>query len=119
MRWFLNRFKYAFAGLAYAARHDRSIRLQMLAGICVVAAALFLGCTIAEWLWLLLAITLVIAGEFLNSCIEKTVDYISLERHPLAGTIKDMAACAVLILSFFAAVCGILILGPRLLALFG
>lgn len=38
---------------------------------------------------------LVLAAECFNTAIEYTVDYISLERHPLAGKAKDAGSAGV------------------------
>ena len=116
MKWFADRFRCAFQGLK-AGFADSSIRMQMLAGMLAAAAGLILQISREEWLWVLLSTALVIGFEFLNSCIERTVDYISLERNPKAGQIKDMAAAAVLIVSIFAFCTGCMIFIPRLLML--
>ena len=58
---------------------------------------------------------LVITAEFINSAIEKTVDYISLERHPQAKAIKDLSAAAVLLISICAFCIAVIILGGKLL----
>nr|WP_325175567.1 diacylglycerol kinase family protein [Paenibacillus sonchi] len=56
---------------------------------------------------LLLAITLVLAAELLNTAIEATIDLVSPEIHPLAKKAKDTAAGAVLLTAVFAAIVGI------------
>ncbi|WP_438600180.1 diacylglycerol kinase [Faecalibaculum rodentium] len=68
---------------------------------------------LAEWLWILLSIALVVSGEIFNSCIEKTIDYISLKRDPRAALIKDLAAAGVSVLCLFAALTAASYLYPR------
>ncbi len=87
MGWLISRFRYAGRGFRNGAFTDRSIRLQLLLGLAACAAAWWLGCSWQEWLWILLSIALVVSGEIFNSCIEKTIDYISLKRDPRAALI--------------------------------
>ncbi len=112
MAWLIDRFRYAFAGIRYGWLHDKSIRWQLIAGMAAIAAGFLFHITVVEWLWVLLAVVLVLMAEIFNSCIEKTVDYISLERNEKARVIKDMAASAVFIVSCFAFVVGIVVFVP-------
>ncbi|PCS04830.1 hypothetical protein RR45_GL000149 [Lactococcus chungangensis CAU 28 = DSM 22330] len=68
-----------------------------------------------EWLFLLLAIFLVIFGEIINSAIENVVDLAS-EYHfsMLAKNAKDMAAGAVLFISLYAVIVGMMIFLPKI-----
>ena len=63
---------------------------------------------------LLSAICFVWFSEIINSCIERCVDYISLEHTEQAKHIKDMAAGAVFIVSFLAACIGLYVFIPKL-----
>lgn len=112
MAWLKNRFRYAWAGIRYGLVEDKSIRLQFILGCLAILVSAFFHISPQDWLWIGLAITLVIMAEIFNSCIEKTVDYISLERNPKAKVIKDMAAGAVLVASLFALVVALIILFP-------
>lgn len=115
MGWLVGRFKYAFQGIRDGIFHDKSILFQIfLGGLALIAATVF-HCSTQEWLWILLCITIVIVGEIFNSCIEKCVDYISLERNPQAKLIKDMAAAAVLLNALFALIVACIIFLPKLL----
>ena len=79
MNWFKGRFKYAFQGLFYAFTCDRSIRLQGIFGLIVILCGILFHCSLNEWMMLIFAIGLVWFSEIINSCIERCVDYISLE----------------------------------------
>lgn len=53
-----------------------------------------------------------------NTAVEAAVDFAAKgERHPLAGKAKDVAAGAVLISAIFAAIIGMLIFLPKIMAL--
>lgn len=114
MKWLKGRFKYAFEGLFYAFTKDASIRLQGLFGLIVLVFATFFHCSFKEWMLILLAIGLVWFGEIMNSCIERCVDYISLEHTTQAKHIKDMAAGAVFIVSVVAACIGLYVFIPKI-----
>jgi undecaprenol kinase len=77
-----------------------------LAVIVLIAAAIF-RLPPGSWMLLLLAITLVLAAELLNTAIEATIDLISPDVHPLAKKAKDTAAGAVLLTAVFAVITGI------------
>lgn len=53
-----------------------------------------------------LCIGVVIAAELFNTAIERLVDLVSPERHPIAGFVKDVAAGAVLLCAVAAAIVG-------------
>jgi diacylglycerol kinase (ATP) len=54
----------------------------------------------------------VMAAEGFNTSIEKVVDLVSPEYHPIAGMAKDIAAGAVLITAIGAAIIGLIIFIP-------
>jgi diacylglycerol kinase (ATP) len=64
-----------------------------------------------------LAVGTVWTAELANTAIEALTDLVSPEYHPLAGKAKDVAAGAVLMAAVAALVVGLLIFGPRVLAL--
>ena len=85
------------------------------------AAALIAGfalqISLGEWLAIILAIIVVWATEALNTAFEFLCDIASPEFHPTVERAKNVAAGAVLISAVGAAVIGLLIFGPKLLAL--
>ncbi len=114
MNWFIDRFRYAFEGLRTCIR-DKSILLQMFFGLIVIVCGFLFRLTKMEWIMILACISFVITIETINSCIEKTVDYISEDRNPQAKIIKDMSSTAVLFASIGAAIIGLLIFVPKVL----
>ena len=116
MKWLVGRFKYAFEGLGYAFK-DKSIAFQCFLGVLAIVAGIVFQCSMIEWLWIFLAIVLVVSFEIINSCIEGLVDYISLKRDPRAKKIKDMAAAAVFLISCFAMAVAIIVFVPKLINL--
>jgi len=110
----LRSFGFALEGVSYLIRTQRSAQIEIAIGVAVVAVALRLGIDALEWAALVLAMTLVLALEALNTSIELAVTLASPERHPLAKAAKDVAAAMVLIAAIGAAVVGVILLGPRL-----
>jgi diacylglycerol kinase len=64
-----------------------------------------------------LAITLVLVVESVNTGIETMCDLISPAQHPLVKRAKDVSAAAVLIAAAGALVIAVLLFGPRLAVL--
>ena len=62
---------------------------------------------------LVFAIGFVIVTEVMNTAIEIDIDLTSPEYHPFARDTKDVAAGAVLVASFTAAIIGLIIFLPR------
>ena len=72
----------------------------------------------APWGLLVLAMALVISAELGNTALEFLADALHPGEKPLVGWAKDVAAAGVLVAALGAALVGLLVLGPRLLALF-
>lgn len=86
---------YSAAGFATAWRGEEAFRQEVLAGVVLVPAALWLGQTGLERLLLVATWMLVMIVEILNTAVEATVDRISDEKHPLSGQAKDLGSAAV------------------------
>lgn len=114
----LESFKYAFNGFWLLIRDEHNARIHLFFAIIVIAAGFFFKISPAEWLILILTIALVFIAEFFNSSIESLADKISEEKHPYIKKAKDVAAGGVLFAAISSVIVGIIIFGPRLLALF-
>lgn len=106
VRW-LKSMRYAYEGIQYALSTQPNMKFHFFASFAVLVSALFFRLPRTDILLLLLAITLVIVTELINTGIEKTVDLAMPDRHPLAKIAKDVAAAAVLVTAVFAAAVGI------------
>ncbi len=112
-------FSYAFKGIISLFRGENNAKIHLIAGILAVAAAFYLELSLTEWCILIIQIALVIAAEAFNTAIEKLCDMISPEKHPVIGTVKDIAAGAVLITAIAAVISGLLLFLPKILQLAG
>ena len=108
----LRSFGYAWKGIRCCIGKEQNLSFHLIATAVVVIAGFVLGITRMEWMIIILCIGVVIAAELFNTAIEKLVDLVSPERHPVAGQVKDIAAGAVLICAVAAAIIGLIIFIP-------
>ncbi|ALX48115.1 diacylglycerol kinase family protein [Lentibacillus amyloliquefaciens] len=111
-------FSHALNGIGKIIRTEQNFRFHMIASLFVIVAGIILRLSAFKWIFIVLAIGLVLVAEILNTVIEKMVDYVKPDIHPRAKVIKDMAAGAVLIASIVSATVGLLIFIPELYRLF-
>jgi diacylglycerol kinase len=111
MKNFFKSFVYAINGLRFAVRDQRNFRIQLIIAALVVAAGLYFRITGTDWVFVLLAIALVMSLELMNSAVESLVDLVTNERKPLAGKVKDIAAGSVLFASLIALIIGAIVFG--------
>ena len=110
-------FRYAGQGIVWLFRSQWNARLELAAGVLVIAAGAFFRIQPWEWAACLLCIGAVLTLEAVNTAIEAVVDLVSPQHHPLAGRAKDVAAGAVLLASLAACAVGGLIFLPKIWAL--
>lgn len=118
MKKFFRGFKYAFEGLAAAAKSERNMKIHLCATVCVVAAGFGLKISAAEWLAVLLCCGMVVGVEMLNTAIEKLADIVEPAKNGKIKFVKDVAAGAVLACAIAAACVGLLVFVPKIIALF-
>ena len=83
--------------MKYTVTQERSFRTQLFV-IALIAAGLFFSPITPLSKWILFASTwLVLIAEAFNSAIERVVDLVTREHHPLAGQAKDIGAFGVLL----------------------
>jgi diacylglycerol kinase (ATP) len=83
----------------------------------VVAAGAVFRVSAADWCLLALAIGLVLMAEIFNTGIESLARGPGRRRHPRLRDALDMASAAVLVAAITAVVIGLIVFGPRLLAI--
>ncbi len=119
---FYKTFLFALNGVIELLKTERNFRIAAVCGLIAIALGNilnYLGQPLfrLEWAMIYLGIGLVLVSEALNSAIEKTLDRLHPEKHPMVGIAKDMAAGATLIASTIALIIGLFIFLPHLLAL--
>lgn len=110
--------EFAITGIITAFKEERNMRKHMVSAILASIAGAVFRISAIEWLFLLLVIFLVITFEIINSAIENVVDLASNYHFSmLAKNAKDMAAGAVLVISGYAVLTGLIIFVPKIIAL--
>ena len=114
-RELMSSLDFAVSGLITTFKEERNMRKHAVSAILVILAGLVFQVSVTEWLFLLLSISLVMAFEIVNSAIENVVDLAS-DYHfsMLAKNAKDMAAGAVLFVSGFALLTGLIVFVPKI-----
>lgn len=112
---FIASLEFALQGIKTVFKEERNMRTHVLMGGTTIIVGIILRLAISEWLWLLLAIFLVLVMEIINTVFENVVDMVTdFHFHPIGKKIKDMAAGAVLLTSGFAVVVGVLLFAPKI-----
>ncbi len=110
-------FSYAFAGLKVLFREEHNSWIHAVAAVLAVAMGFLFRISPMEWIAVVIVIGMVFAAEIINSSIERTADFVKAERDDRKRDIKDLGAAAVLVCAIAAAVVGIIIFIPKIIAL--
>lgn len=113
----INSFKYAFEGIIMTIRSETNMKIHLFVMILVIVAGVVLKLSAVQWKICIILFSLVIAGELFNTAIEAVVDMVMPEFHPKAKIAKDAAAGGVLVLAIGAAIIGLMIFIPKIIAL--
>lgn len=95
----LQRLGYAWSGLKTSWSSEKSFRTQV-GGFVFVIVVLFVTQPNPVW-WALLLLTSggVLTAELINTAVEKLLDHLHPDQHPMLKTVKDTLAGAVLVIS--------------------
>lgn len=110
-------FSFAVKGIIGVLKTERNFRVHLMFLLVAAACGFFFKISAFEWIAVVIVSGMVFTSEMLNTTIEKTIDYLRPEHHPMAAFIKDAAAGAVLICAITAVIIGIIIFLPKLLAI--
>ncbi|WP_455673107.1 diacylglycerol kinase family protein [Phocaeicola sp.] len=105
-------FAYAFKGIGSFLPKEHNAWIHCTAILIVTIAGFTLSITRMEWVAVVLCFGVVLAAEAFNTAIERLVNLVSPDFHPIAGDVKDVAAGAVLICAIAAAIVGLIIFVP-------
>ncbi|MDR1963370.1 MAG: diacylglycerol kinase family protein [Planctomycetaceae bacterium] len=119
-RTWSRKFTDAFLGLRQSVHQQSSYHVHFTAAIAVLGMAWLLGnFDTVRWSLLVLCIAMVIAGEMFNTAIETLARAITQTYNPVIGRALDIASGAVLVLSFGAAVVGLILFFEAIWKKFG
>ena len=107
-------FSNAFAGLKHFFIHERNGRIQLAVGVLTIVCSSLLRISKQEWIAVLLCTGAVLSAEMMNSALEKLCNHVHPSFHLHIKIVKDVAAGAVLFISFISAVVGAIIFLPKI-----
>ena len=107
-------FRYAWQGFRYVFKEEDNFYFQSLGAVIAIGAGWLLEISRLDWLFVVMAITLVLGSEILNTILEDICNEIEPNHHPIVGRVKDMMASFVLLSSVAALVIGCLVFIPYL-----
>lgn len=108
----LKSVSYALRGLGFMLKTQHNAWLHLAATVLVILAASFLQVRLEDWCWLIVSMVMVWVAEAFNTAVEYVCDVVSPGYSAAVKHANDIAAGAVLVCAFGAAVIGFLTLWP-------
>lgn len=108
MRKQISRFKCALSGVWCTIKSENHMRFHIVAGFYVLLFSPFYNFSATQMAVLLILIASVMTAETINTCVEELCNFVNEGYEPIIKFIKDAAAGAVLLMSIFAAVIGVM-----------
>jgi undecaprenol kinase len=106
---FIQSFSFAYQGIKLVLKDEQNMRFHLIMSFIVLSLAFLLAIPKLEVMILLILIGIVISLEMVNTAIERVVDLVTENYHPLAKQAKDAAAGAVLFFSLITIIVGVLL----------
>ncbi|WP_141431507.1 diacylglycerol kinase family protein [Bacillus sp. 03113] len=107
-------FFFAITGIKDSFIQERNVKIHVVIALIVIGMGFKYSLSKMEWVFILIIITGMISLEMVNSAIERVVDLVTKDFHPLAKEAKDIAAGAVLIYAILAIIVGLVIFYPKI-----
>ena len=114
----LQTFKHAINGLTQVFKKEQNFKIHSIAAILVIIAGFFFSIDKTEWMIIIIAISIVLSFELINSALEYLSDFVSPDYNNKIKIIKDVSAGAVLIAAIGAFIIGLVIFLPKFILLF-
>ncbi|MCQ6273640.1 diacylglycerol kinase family protein [Bacillus sp. V3B] len=113
-RGLLRPFTFAIVGILHALRNERNMKIHTVVVVIVMILGLLYRLSTVEWMFIIFAIGGVLALELINTALERVVDLVTKNFHPLAKQAKDVAAGAVFIYAIVSVLIGCIIFLPKI-----
>ncbi|WP_186575752.1 diacylglycerol kinase family protein [Aquibacillus kalidii] len=107
-------FRYAVNGVFHAFQKELNFKIHVFTTSVVCIAGFIFRLTMMEWAIILLTIGSVLSFELINTAMERAMDYLAPEIHPMVGLVKDLSAAAVLVAAIVSFIIGCLIFLPKI-----
>ncbi len=89
---------YALQGLKDIIQNESSFKIELIIAVILLPILILIELDIIYKLLMFISLMGMLVAEVINSAIERVVDLVTLEHHPLAGRAKD-AGSAIVFLS--------------------
>lgn len=110
-------FKYAIEGIIAALKSERNMKIHITIMTFVIIAGFILKISQIEWIICIILFAMVISAEMFNTVVEKIIDIVVPEKSDKVKFIKDVSAGAVLVIAIAAAIIGIVVFLPKIVAI--
>jgi len=104
--------KNSLAGFKVAFRDESAFRQELALAAILIPIGILVPVEPVARVMLISSVLLVLAVELLNSSVEAAIDRISLERHELSRTAKDLGSAAVMVSLAMCLMTWLILLGP-------
>ena len=92
---FFKNTTYALNGLKDIIKHETSFKIELILAVILIPIIVFLDLDNISKLLLFTSLMGMLIAETINSAIERVVDLVTLEFHPMAGRAKDVGSTIV------------------------
>ena len=108
---FFKNTTYALNGLLDIIKHETSFKIELILAIFLVPFIIFIDLILVYKLIMFMTLIGVLLAETINSAIERAVDLVTLEHHPMAGRAKDVGSTVVFLsLGLFVITWGVILI---------
>ncbi|WP_243290599.1 diacylglycerol kinase family protein [Bacillus sp. FJAT-47783] len=111
---FVHSFRFAWHGIVATIKSEVNFRFHLLATVIVIMAGIYFHIRLFEWMMIVFLIGGMLALELMNTAIERVVDLVTQQHHPLAKKAKDAGAAAVFVFAVVSVIIGLCIFLPKL-----
>lgn len=112
---FLDAMNCAAEGIIHALKKELHLKVHFIIFIFVVLMSLFFNLSLSDFCFVIILSAIVIMAELFNTAMEYTMNILTKDFHIEVKYVKDIAAGAVLFVSFLAFFLGILIFSKYLI----
>lgn len=92
---FFKNTTYALNGLVDMLKHEASFKIELALAIVLIPVIFIVDVSLINKLIMFITLMGVLIAETINSAIERVVDLVTLEHHPMAGRAKDVGSTIV------------------------
>lgn len=113
----LRSFGFAIEGIILGIKQEKNMKIHLFFSVIALLISFLLSLSTLEWVLIIFCIGGMLAFELVNSALERVVDMVTKDYHPLAKQAKDMAAGAVFLYAIISVIIGLIIFLPKLFEL--